>query len=298
MHRTQANPNIFFAPYQGWNSITMKENGATSHYNSLQANFRHTLKSGLTLETSYTWAHAIDNSSTVYFTGASPGGVDTSNMSRWYGTSDFNRSQVLTVNFVYDLPFFTNSSNHFARSALGGWELSGIGTMMTGEPIDFNCGVSGVGSGIGLGYRCNTLGTLAPNKTTVNDPTYGPSPGWYNPALVAQPTAGQLLANGEPGMFGYMGRNILTGPGQNNWDIAMLKNFELPWLNGEHSTLQFRWETFNTFNWTEWQGVNAGCASTTPLGGACGGSLNGQLLGSVNSAWNPRLMQFALKFIF
>ena len=294
----QKNPPIFFAPYQGWGGITSKQNGATSHYNSLQANFRHSTSKGLTFEASYTWAHAIDNSSTVYFSGSSAGGVDTSNMARWYGTSDFNRTQVLTMNFVYDLPFFTNSSNHYVRSALGGWELSGIGTMMTGEPIDFNCGVSGVSTGIGQGYRCNTLGTLAPNKTTVNDPTYGPSPGWYNPALVAQPTSAQLLSNGEPGMFGYMGRNILTGPGQNNWDIAMLKNFELPWLNGEHSTLQFRWETFNTFNWTEWQGVNSGCANTTPLGGACGGTLNGQLLGSVNSAWDPRLMQFALKFIF
>ena len=49
-------------------------------------------------------------------------------------------------------------------------------------------------------------------------------------------------------MFGYMGRNVLTGPGRNNWDLALLKDFRAPWFNGEYSTFQFRLETFNTFN--------------------------------------------------
>ena len=59
-------------------------------------------------------------------------------------------------------------------------------------------------------------------------------------------------------MFGYMGRNMLRGPGRNNWDIALLKDFTAPWFKGEHSTVQFRWETFNTFNHTQWKGVSTG----------------------------------------
>ena len=56
-------------------------------------------------------------------------------------------------------------------------------------------------------------------------------------------------------MFGWMGINQLTGPGRNNWDLALLKNFTAPWFRGEHSTIQFRWETYNTFNHPEWQGI-------------------------------------------
>ena len=98
-------------------------------------------------------------------------------------------------------------------------------------------------------------------------------------------------------MFGYMARNPLIGPGRNNWDIALMKVFQMPWFNGEHSSLQFRWETFNTFNHTQWMGVQSGCNSGTPFGVACNDSHN---LGNseVTSAWNPRQMQLGLKFNF
>jgi hypothetical protein len=49
-------------------------------------------------------------------------------------------------------------------------------------------------------------------------------------------------------MFGYIGRNILTGPGRNNWDIALMKNIATPWFGPEKGNIQFRLETFNTFN--------------------------------------------------
>jgi hypothetical protein len=98
-------------------------------------------------------------------------------------------------------------------------------------------------------------------------------------------------------MFGYVGRNALWGPGRNNWDVALMKNFQLPWFNGEHSTLQFRWETFNTFNHTQWEYINAGCSGNTPFGGACNDANN---IGNaeVSGAWEPRQMQVALKFTF
>ena len=44
-------------------------------------------------------------------------------------------------------------------------------------------------------------------------------------------------------MFGYMGRNPITGPGRNDWDLALVKNIVLPWVGGEKSAIQFRWET-------------------------------------------------------
>jgi len=95
----------------------------------------------------------------------------------------------------------------------------------------------------------------------------------------------------------------LTGPGRNNFDLALLKNFSTPWFKGEHSNIQFRWETYNTFNHPQWQGVNAGCDNTTPLGSACGMStVNNKVInqgrGDVSSAWPARIMQFGMKFSF
>src|SRR5208337_512724 len=99
-------------------------------------------------------------------------------------------------------------------------------------------------------------------------------------------------------------RNVLTGPGRNNWDLALHKEFRLPWWGKEGSILQFRWETFNTFNHTQWNGFNSGCSGapntdgTPAFGRPCGGTQYNLGNGEVNSAWDPRIMQFALKFIF
>ena len=165
--------------------------------------------------------------------------------------------------------------------------------------------MTGFSSGTGDPYMCDTIGKVAIDKTTYNDPTYGPTRSWWNSGTIAQPQFSELYANGEPCMFGCMGRNVLTGPGRNNWDMALEKNFNLPWFNGEHSTMQFRLETFNTFNHTQYQGINAGCSGSVSFGGSCtaftatgapGGPNVGQ--GEVNSTWSPRNIQLGLKFIF
>ncbi len=293
-------PNTFFVPYRGYGVLSMNPLSSVSNYNSLQATIRHSFSHGLTLQAAYTWSHEIDTSSSD----GSGSGVDDSNLSRWRATGDLNRAQMLVANYVYSLPFFTNSTNAFARQALGGWRISGITTFYSGQPINFGCGINGFSSGIGEGVQCNTVGPVKINKTVFNDPQFGPTAMWFDPNTVTQPLESQLSANGEPGMFGYMGRNVLTGPGRNNWDIALLKDFKLPWIKGEGSTLQFRLETFNTFNHTQWNSVNVGCSGvpnndgTPAFGRPCGGSLYNLGNGEVNGAWDPRIMQLALKFIF
>ena len=297
--------NVYFLPFQGYNDIAMKENTAVSSYNALQVGFRHPFGQGLTFQASYTWSHAIDDISYNWFRFF----VDDSNLRRWRATSDLNRTQMLVMNFVYALPFFKRSSNRFARNALSGWQMSGITSFFSGTPIfeavGSGCGISGFGNGIGTpGLRCNSLAPVKIKKGVDNDPQFGPTPTWFDANSFAQPLEPQLRANGQPGMFGYMGRNPLTAPGRNNWDMALLKNFQLPWFGGEHSTLQFRWETFNTFNHPQWQGVNLFCngspnADGTPaFGRPCGGHQYNLGNGQVNSAWPSRIMQFALKLVF
>jgi hypothetical protein len=284
---------IFFAPYRGYNSITTNEFSASSHYNSLQVYYRHPVGHGLTYQLAYTWAHAIDNASS-----SSSYGVDDTNLNRWTGNQDFNRSQTLVASYIYDLPFFRNNTNRFVKNGLGGWQFSGISSFFSGIPLDFNCGGTGLASGIGQGMRCNTLGPLKIQKSTFNDPTYGPVPTWFNPAVLQQPLASQYYSNNEPGMFGYLGRNVLTGPGRNNWDLGLHKSFQTPWFGGEHASLQVRFETYNTFNHPQWNSINASCGGNTPAGAPCNGIENNNGNGEVNGAWSPRTVQVGMKFIF
>ncbi len=303
----QTGPALFFQPYRGYSSIGMKENTAVSSYHALQADWRHTFGHGLTFQVAYTWAHNIDDSTSTY--ASSPNGYDDYHLSRWKATSDLNRTHVLTTNYIYDLPFFKNSSNKFAKGLFGGWEISGISSFFSGEPINIGCGVNGYSTGIGGSVRCNSVGPLKIQKGVFNDPTYGPTPTWFNGFAYTQPLYSQLFANGEPGMFGYMGRNTLTGPGRNNTDLALMKNISLPWFRGEHSTMQFRWETFNTFNHPQWKYVNAGCDGSPNVDGSpafgrpcadmtIAGTRFNAGNGQINTAWPARIMQLGLKFIF
>lgn len=289
--------SIYFRPYRGYTTMDNREYTGNSKYSSLQVSFRHTTSFGLTFQSSYTWGHTLDDIWGAGGTGASPSGIDDTNATRWWGTSSINQTQVWVMNYIYNLPFFTHATNSFVRAGLGGWQISGITTFSSGPPIETNCGISGMSSGIGGSVRCNTLGPLKIQKGVYNDPTYGPTPTWYDPAVLSQVNVSQLASNGEPGMFGYMGKNALTGPGRNDWDLGLSKNFRLPWVNGESSTLQFRLETFNTFNHPQWSGVNYGCSGLTAPGQPCNGA-NNIGAGEVTSAYPGRQLQLGLKFLF
>jgi hypothetical protein len=290
----EAQSTDYFVPYQGYSSISLGEMSAQSNYYSLQSEFRHEFGRGLTFQAAYTWSHMIDDGSNY---GADPG-IDDSDMRRYYATSNLNRAQVVNINYVYKLPFLKNASNHYVRNAFGQWEVSGITSFFTGTPISLGCGISGLSTGIGGNVQCNSLGPVKVQKGVDNNPVFGPTASWFNTATVGQVQLSQLSANGQPGMFGWMGLNTLTGPGRNNWDIALHKEFSAPWFKGEHSTILFRWETFNTFNHTQWKSVSAGCSGATPAGQPCSGNTYNQGNGDVSGTWDPRIMQLAMKFIF
>jgi hypothetical protein len=276
-------PSIFFAPYRGYTGITMRAPNGNSNYNSLQADLRHNVGKGLTFEMAYTWSHTLDNIVT--------NGVEDADLGRWYGTSSLNQAQVLVFNWVYQMSYFNKNPFLPARYLLGGWQLGGIASFMTGPPIDFTCSLNGFSSGIGGPVVCDPLGKLAVKKGKVDDPNFGPTPSWFDPNVIGEVTLDQLAANNQPGMFGSLHRNPLRGPGRNNWDIALIRNFK---FDAERYNLQFRLETFNTFNHPQWSGINTFCADQSPDGGSCAGSG----FGEVTSAYQSRILQLGLKFAF
>jgi len=249
-------------PFLGFSTIDYCENSTSGNYNSLQMNLRIDNYHGFTLQTAYTWAHAIDVQSGDFSGASNPYDLRFDR-----GSSDMDRRHVLTMNYVYDIPFLKTHPNPFVRQAFGGWQLSGITTFQTGLPV--TVGYPGDNAGVGgAGTRPDLVG----------DPNTGPKTvdAWFNAAAFAAPP---LLS------FGNAGRNIVGGPGRNNWNVSIFKVFSgIPVGTKEGAQLQLRFEFFNTFNHTQFHYL----FTTYGTGG----------FGGANSTWDPRIIQLGAKFSF
>src|SRR6202167_3282331 len=310
-------PGSFYVPYAGIGGITRKDQTASSNYNALEASLRHNI-GGLELTAAYTYSHTIDDSSD----GADTGFVNTYNLNAYRATSNFDQTHNITIAYVYDEPFFKERG--LARTLLGNWEWSGITLIQSGTPFSvYNLGLNGVtGDNAGV---ANTVATAGSYPDLVGNPRAGVSsaafggnlvadgfgPLLYNPAAFAQPTG---LT------FGDSGRNILRNPWRTNFDMALMKH--IPVTEGKY--FEFRAEAFNVFNHVEYNyiggdagsaannyGLGTGTNEISCYGGATysagdlscatgapglGGSPNPRFRPS--GAHLPRILQFAVKFIF
>lgn len=272
-----------YRPFLGVSSLELLETEANSHYNALQASLRRTV-GALTLNVAYTYSHSIDDSSDRGDTTF----VDSYNLAANKASSNFDQRHILNISYVYDLPFFRKSKG-LERALLGGWQWSGIVTSQSGVPISVANTVygdnAGVGNGVGTGSRPDLAGNPQAASCLSTLPNQGPY--LFNPCAFSAP---QGLT------FGDVSRNSLNLPHRTQFDMGLFKRFVIK----EQRAFEFRWETFNTFNHTQFSGVDtsfsgnfggaAGCVAVNPS--TCGTFL------SANSAHLPRIMQFALKFLF
>lgn len=284
-----ANNNADFntrVPFLGFNSIKMSEDVQSSHYNGLQAEIHSKIRNDLTLQAAYTLSRAIDPAT------SGNGVSDLNNVSNPYnlgydnGPSGLDRTQIAFVNFVYDIPFLKSSPNKLLKSTVGGWQVSGIVTMQTGEPLNIteggiaNCaqgannGSSCTGSLIGTGNISNII----PNAN--NRPDVGGSVSY--PKTVSNWFSTSQFAPTVAGTWGNEPFNNLRGPGRQNWNLSMFKSFLFSETRG--SRLEFRAEFFNAFNHTEFNSV-----STTLTNGN---------FGAITSAHDPREIQLGLKLYY
>jgi hypothetical protein len=260
--------------YLGFGNVRMAFNGANASYNSLQTSLTGTVRHDLHLQISYTLAKAMDA------TTASGSGGDLQNATNPYagwrydfGPSVFDRRNVFFANFVYDLPFFRNANSRALKAGLGGWELSAIITEESGAPI--NLGVSGTTAASIIsnsGTRPDVTGSISYPKTAA---------AWFNTAAFSAPAC---LTG--PDCYGNLGFDAIRGPGRNNFDVALLKNFAFT----ERFRMEFRAEAFNLWNHTQFEGnANTGGIST---------SFAASDFGQVKNAYDGRQLQLALKLIF
>ena len=280
-------------PIAGFRSISATLPAAYSNYHALQVKFERRFSKGLYLLNSFTWSKAIDNASQVL---EEPGG-NTGTPQNLYniradrGPGAYDQPFNNTTSFVWELPFgkgraWMGDLPYALDAALGGWALTGINTMYSGQTVNFRYTPSPVTANLpsfigGIALRPNLVGNpLLPSGDRTIDR-------WFNTEAVRVPTQDQP--------FGNAGRNIGRGPAFYQFDLGLQKNFALPVIN-EVSKLEFRAEFFNLLNKT-----NFGTPSGTATGivfNADGTLRTPGTFGTIRSTAPARQIQFALKVSF
>jgi carboxypeptidase family protein len=261
------NPNLY-RNYPGFAQINQEENETNFNYNSLQAGVRVENRHGLTTQVAYTWSHNISEVTNDL------GGLSDPYNAKYDRASDtgFDRRQIFNVSYVYALPFYAKSSNLLAREVLGSWEISGITEASSGLPLYiYYTGSDVVGLGCCFTNRPDKVAAVSyPKKVT----------GWFSPSSFADPAA--PWAGGPNQGFGNAGRDSVVGPGLFNWNLSLFKS--IPLTAREGPRIELRFESFNTFNHTQFQNVDQN-------------SHDGNF-GAVTGDYGPRLLELGGKLVF
>jgi hypothetical protein len=239
-----------------------------SSYNALQTNVTRRLSNDLEFRANYTWSKSLDVNSAL--TGAQANNeaqmvLNRNNLRQDWGPSALNAEHQASLSADYELPF-----GH--GRLLGGWQLNGIATLLSGFPMTPQVGSSRAGDG----------DTRNPDRPSLNPAFSGPmvegNPNqWFNPNAFILPAAGT---------YGNEGRGVLSGPGLVNLDLSLLKNIAVT----ERLNLQIRSEFFNALNHANFGTPNAIVFSSGQISSTAG------LITS--TATTSRQIQFGMKLTF
>jgi hypothetical protein len=251
---TRAIPTELIRPFQGYTNITYRENTAASTYHSLQATFQRRMSKGLLFSAAYTFSKAIGDASDF---GEQP--QNSYNLRAERALLSFDRTHMFIANYIYELPIFTNRSTLMGK-VFGGWQISGVTIYQSGSPVNLTV----TGSTFGLATR----------------PDVRPGAALTMPKTVAQWFDTSIFTAPAYGYFGTAGRDLIRGPGMEEWDVALFKTFHIT----ERVGFTLRGEAFNLFNHTNFNAVSTSFGSGN--------------FGQVTSAHQPRLIEVSGKVEF
>ena len=284
-------PGNFKYPGNIFASIGDVSTNGTSNYNALQATVNHKMSQGLQFLVSYTYSHALDLSSGFEnsgFGGMGSGGfgelrsINPFDPHLNYGDSNYDARHRLVISYVYDIP----SVRHFdalkwiPSRITDGWNISGITTFQSGFPLDvvdssFPSLTSSLytyytyfgGAGWDVPNLVGPIQYLNPRTATASGNF------WFSGSAFAAPTIGTE---------GNAGRDIIRGPGRNNFDFALMKDTRIT----ESTRVELRFEFYNIFNHTQFDpnGINT--------------DFNSSAFGTETAAFAPRTIQLAAKLYF
>jgi len=267
----KALPDNFLRPIVGYGAITQYEYTGSSNYHSMQTQITRRFAKGIQFGGAWTWSKAMDYGGEY--------GLYAQYASRrvWnYGESSTNRTHIVSINWLWELPKVNGLTQAaVVRTALNGWRFSGIASFISGAPAGFSfsntAGADLIGGGDGQRVVLTCNPELPKNKQTFYQ--------YFNTGCISEPPVGYI---------GNADRTAFYGPGTNNWNMSFFRTFKIK----ERATLEFRAETYNTFNHTQFSGVNASAQFN-----AAGQQVNSQF-GQVTSAANGRFMQMAVRISF
>lgn len=246
-----------------------------SNYDSLQTSLSKRFSNGTQFLASYTYGKSID-----YYSGASTGVNELANINgdqfNWRtnrGRSDFNREHRFVISGVYDLPKLTDQ-NDFVKGVFGNWQMAGIAVFQSGLPINI---VDNPGNT--LTNRANYNRSFSGDVYTSGDVSDRLN-GYFNTGAFARSAFGTTTFDPNA-PFGNFIRNSLTGPGQKNIDLSLIKF--IPFT--ERFRGELRLEAFNIFNWVNYANPNS--------------NISGANFGRIERAsTGPRVLQLGFKFNF
>ncbi len=259
-------------PYPQYASITSSLFDGVSLYNSLQLTAKERFSSGLSFQANYTYSKTTDTGTGSGWGGTT--GIDTwQNAYNWqqnYGPSAIDMRHLFNGSFLYELPFGQGkrflSRGGVAGVIAGGWQLSSTFQFHTGLPFTPVIGTANLSGALSGTWRPNRLasGSLA-------NPSIGE---WFDVSAFAQPA---------PYTFGNSGRNFLYGPGFENVNLSVAKNFRIGFL-GEAGRLQFRADVNDIMN--------------HPNFGMPNSSIGTAAAGTITNALTSRNIQLGAKLSF
>ena len=272
----------------------------SSNYNALQVDVTKAQTHGLSFQLSYTYSHALDNASS--YENAGYGGERGYNQFQPglnYGSSQYDARQRLVFAPIYVTPQLHGGSWYSPKNlALSGWQISGITTLATGFPFDtaYNGGSSNAEwYPAGFSYYA---GPDEPNSTAHltrgNPRTFATGRGnrttWYTGIA-------NTFSVAPLGQFGNAARNTFHGPGINNTNMILAKNFNLS-ADGVRR-LQIRMESDNVFNHTQFSNpTSAFGTQQLSTNGTYSTGLTSGNSGLISAAAAARQTQLAAKFYF
>ncbi|HXU22283.1 MAG TPA: carboxypeptidase-like regulatory domain-containing protein [Verrucomicrobiae bacterium] len=277
----------------GYARVNQIYDNLNSNYNSLQSQVSKRFGRTVTLNLSWTWAKEMQWSE--------PSLIAPRSVWRDLYYNQSGPKHNIVANWTYNLPQ-THFSHGIFNEAISGWVFSGTFEYVTGT-----AGTVGAGSGInyngGGGY--GTRVSLVPGQSVYNKHGVPPGGGkalkeqYLNINAFAAPNGGQGICDGTAANcgFGNSGRINYIGPSTNNFDMSIFKNFAMSKTN-EARKLQFRFESYNTFNHTEFTTLSTGLTTNTANVPFTQGGGNNTTFGRFTATQPARILSLGLKFLF
>jgi outer membrane receptor protein involved in Fe transport len=230
-------PADFLRRYPGYNTIQIRTFGGSANYHSLQVTAQRRFRQGVTFGLAYTWSKALGTSTD------NEGNSINIVCSRCYDyrVLNFDRTHVLVVNYLYDLPKL-KSNNWLVKGVLNGWQLTGVSQFMSGQPLELSFAIPN----INVSQRVSGSWTEAPRPILTGDAQTG----------IERELAFDYTKIAIPSINpGPQPRSMIRRPGINVTDLSLFKNIPLGGDSARY--IQLRLETFNVFNHAQFDNLNA-----------------------------------------